>query len=364
MKPSSPPRPGPAVSTRDHYAALDGLRGIAAVSVLLYHIGHWFAQPWLATNAGLAVDFFFCLSGYVLSLAYRKRLDQGMSTWAFLRVRLVRLMPMIVLATLVSGAYLAARLVLGEAIQPTALIGAVVLGLLCLPDFTASKAVGGPQVFPLNGPQYTLFLELVVNVAWAATRRFETLWSALAVTLACFAVTAVVGLGGDTGATFWTGFPRVFGAYYAGVAVFHAQRRWSVSTWPGMAPAFWVLVLVTAALFFWPAPAGRWIAWGWALVVAPLLVLTGSRVRLSGRLQRGALLSGALSYPIYALHYPIFVWVNGVYQQLLHRRDVAPEAALIVPAVLLGSYILLKLVDEPVRAALDARARTLRSLSR
>ena len=80
---------------RNHYAALDGLRGVAAFSVLLYHLGHWLNKPFLASNAGLAVDFFFCLSGYVLSVAYRARLDSGMPATTFMRVRLIRLMPMV-----------------------------------------------------------------------------------------------------------------------------------------------------------------------------------------------------------------------------------------------------------------------------
>ena len=66
-----------------HYAALDGLRGFAAVSVVIFHIGHWLQVPSLAANAGLAVDLFFCLSGYVLSLAYGKRLGQTLTSFEF-----------------------------------------------------------------------------------------------------------------------------------------------------------------------------------------------------------------------------------------------------------------------------------------
>ncbi|MEG8053197.1 glycosyltransferase [Sphingomonas aerolata] len=139
---------------RPHYAALDGLRGLAAISVLLFHLGHWQGHPWLAANAGLAVDFFFCLSGYVLSVAYRDTLDQGMATRTFAVLRLVRLMPLVILGTLISAAYLAARIVLlhDSTISVAELARATAFGLLCLPMLDASRAIGGPQVFPLNGP--------------------------------------------------------------------------------------------------------------------------------------------------------------------------------------------------------------------
>jgi peptidoglycan/LPS O-acetylase OafA/YrhL len=75
--------PGGVLEQDKHYAALDGLRGFAAVSVVIFHIGHWLDMPSLAANAGLAVDVFFCLSGYVLSLAYGKRLGKTLSSFDF-----------------------------------------------------------------------------------------------------------------------------------------------------------------------------------------------------------------------------------------------------------------------------------------
>lgn len=344
---------------RHHYAALDGLRGLAAVSVLLFHLGHWYGTGWLAANAGLAVDFFFCLSGYVLSLAYRSRLDAGLSTIAFSRIRAVRLLPMIVLGTLISGAYLITRILLlhDTAIHLSEVVVAIALGMACLPVFTASQAIGGPQVFPLNGPQYTLFLELVVNIVWAATRRIEGLWTALAITAIGYLLMAIYGMGGDTVATFWTGFPRVFGAFYAGVAVFLGQQRFVMLIDARWRRIFVPLILISFVLFYCPYSLPASIKWSWSLIVSPLLVLSGSQVLLSGSIRSVALFLGEISYPIYALHYPIFVWVNAVYQQLVGRRDVAICSVLVVIAVLTGSTILLKVFDEPVRAWINGRLR-------
>jgi len=79
------------------YEALDGLRGVAAVAVMLYHIGGWTGRPWLAAHGYLAVDFFFCLSGFVLAHAYGRR---EIGWLGYMRARLIRLWPLIAITML------------------------------------------------------------------------------------------------------------------------------------------------------------------------------------------------------------------------------------------------------------------------
>jgi peptidoglycan/LPS O-acetylase OafA/YrhL len=339
---------------KSHYFALDGLRGLAAISVLLYHLGHWQGQPWLATNASLAVDFFFALSGYVLCIAYSEKLGSGMSVAVFIKIRLIRLMPLIVVATLMSATYLVARvLLLGDKQINLEEVGmASLFGMLLIPIFSATKSIGGPQVFPLNGPQYTLFLEVAVNVFWAATKRWETLWTTIGLAVVGYSLIWIYGAGGDEVGTFWTGIPRVLGSYYAGAAVAHAQQRWPQLRDPRHAKWFWPLLLGTAVLFYWPSNLPPAIDWMWSVLISPLILITGSAVRLEGHIQRVARGLGELSYPLYALHYPVFVWVNGAYQQVLGKKDFAVGTALTVPAAIAGAWILLKWFDEPVRKLL------------
>lgn len=347
---------------RNHYAALDGLRGVAAFSVLLYHLGHWLNKPFLASNAGLAVDFFFCLSGYVLSVAYRARLDSGMPATTFMRVRLIRLMPMIVIGTLFSSAYLAVRILFLHYPAPGGqLLLALVLGLLCLPNFWAPQTIGGPQVFPLNGPQYTLFLEFVINLAWAVTKKADSLVLSLVIAAICFAAMAETGIGGDEVGNFLKGLPRVFASFYAGVAIFHLQARYPVLRSPAIGRLFLPLAIIMLAVFYFPYPLTLRPQFVWILIGSPLLVLAGSQVKPVGMTEQLALLSGELSYPVYALHYPIFVWVNGMYQELLHRRDFLPDSALTGLIVPLACYLLLQIYDKPVRAWLERRLAARRS---
>ena len=90
------------LASKPRYAILDGLRGVAALVVILFH-GFETYIPFFGTqhiNHGyLAVDFFFVLSGFVIGYAYDDRWDR-MSTWSFFKRRLIRLHPMVVAGTL------------------------------------------------------------------------------------------------------------------------------------------------------------------------------------------------------------------------------------------------------------------------
>jgi peptidoglycan/LPS O-acetylase OafA/YrhL len=344
-----------AVEERQHYASLDGLRGFAAISVLIFHLGHWFQIPGLATNSGLAVDLFFCLSGYVLPLAYQRRIDT-LPIGRFVQSRIVRLMPVIVLAIVISAPYVVIRDRMAGAASPFAAVAsAVLLGVLNLPYFGAPKAVGGPELFPLNGPQYSLFLEIFVNTLWWANRRINPLRLSVVLSILCFLALPFTGLGGDLPDNFWSGFPRVGASFFFGVAVFHLERR--LADWDGWTAAFWVLSGVMAILFYFPREVPLAVQLAWVGLVSPALVLTGSRARLSPRMRRVFLLGGLISYPLYALHYPIFCWVNGIYRAFFGLQMTAVEVPIVIVATLAASWGALKLYDEPVRRALTAGLR-------
>jgi peptidoglycan/LPS O-acetylase OafA/YrhL len=340
------------VEKRDHYATLDGLRGFAALSVVFFHIGHWMHMPSLATNSHLAVDFFFCLSGFVLPLAYEERFRTNLSPLQFLRIRLIRLMPLTILATVVSALYVLFRShANGSPLSYGELLVATLLGIINVPFLAASSAIGGPQVFPLNGPQFSLFLEIVVNVFWSVSRRFFQPWLSVIVFAICLASLPFVGLGGDEAATFWSGFPRVGASFFAGVLLYHFEKRHLPEV--DLRPAFWLSVIAMTAIFYYPDSLPLAVHIGWIAIVSPLVVLTGSRVRLAGVARSIALLGGALSYPVYALHYVIFCWLNGFYQfATKQHQSIVFEGPLLVAGILLGSYLVLRAFDEPLRYAL------------
>ena len=94
--------------TKVHYDLLDGLRGVAALMVIWYHIfeGYAFASDTMITtfNHGyLAVDFFFILSGFVIGYAYDDRWDKSLTMKDFFRRRLIRLHPMVIMGAVLGA---------------------------------------------------------------------------------------------------------------------------------------------------------------------------------------------------------------------------------------------------------------------
>ena len=91
--------------TKPHYNILDGLRGVAALTVVCFHLFEAYATSHLdqRINHGyLAVDFFFILSGFVIGYAYDDRWTK-MTVGEFLKRRFIRLHPMVVIGALIGA---------------------------------------------------------------------------------------------------------------------------------------------------------------------------------------------------------------------------------------------------------------------
>jgi peptidoglycan/LPS O-acetylase OafA/YrhL len=276
---------------------LDALRGLAALLVLAFHARGLALPSEVLGHGYLAVDLFFVISGFVLARAYDAGLAAGKGA-DFMRKRVKRLYPMALLGLLLGAAIWLAS---GKDTASTLLL--TVLGLLFVP-FT-----GGRDVFPLNGPQWSLMWELVANLAyalvapWLTTRRLVLLVMAGGVAHAALVMTQGTGSLGPYGHTWWTGAPRVVFGFFAGVllARLAAEGRLKVPAAPIVA-ILAVVVLVLSP----PVPeAGRavfdLVA---ALVVFPLLVASAARAEV-GRSR--PVLDGlaGISYALYALHIPI-----------------------------------------------------------
>ena len=123
---------------RQHYAVLDGLRGIAAILVLAFHLSEASvtgdASRNLLPHGALAVDFFFCLSGFVIGHAYDRRWA-SMSLRQFALRRLIRLHPMVIIALIEGLAAFLLRPWRGphEIVSAGSVALAFIAGLLVLP---------------------------------------------------------------------------------------------------------------------------------------------------------------------------------------------------------------------------------------
>ena len=75
-----------ALRPKSHYEILDGLRGVAAILVVIFHTFEVYADEnrfkQIINHGYLAVDFFFLLSGFVVAYAYDDRWGR-MFQWEF-----------------------------------------------------------------------------------------------------------------------------------------------------------------------------------------------------------------------------------------------------------------------------------------
>src|SRR5690349_1243138 len=92
-----------SLKTRQHFKILDGLRGIAALSVVIFHFMEIAVPDYrkdFIAHAYLAVDFFFCLSGFVMAYAYDEKLKK-IGLKRFFTLRLIRLHPLVVIGSVI-----------------------------------------------------------------------------------------------------------------------------------------------------------------------------------------------------------------------------------------------------------------------
>src|ERR1700750_3327259 len=89
------------LKTKQHFEILDGLRGVAALAVVTFHFMEIVFSDYSKNFIGhgfLAVDFFFCLSGFVIAYAYDDRIGK-MGLLEFFKSRAIRLHPLVILGS-------------------------------------------------------------------------------------------------------------------------------------------------------------------------------------------------------------------------------------------------------------------------
>lgn len=359
--------------TKPHYDLLDGLRGVAALTVVCFHLFEAFATSHLdqRINHGyLAVDFFFILSGFVIGYAYDDRWGK-MTIRDFLKRRLIRLHPMVVIGALIGAAvfYFQGCSVWDVSkISVGALLLATVMNALLIPATTGAEIRGVGEMYPLNGPSWSLFFEYIGNILYALfIRRLPTRALSVLVLLAgCgLAAFALWGPLGDicvgfamTGDNMLGGSLRLLYAFPAGLLLSRVFRPIPVRG------AFWIGALAVVVLLAVPRIGGSEHLWMnglydvlCAVAAFPLIVWLAASGKTTDRVTtRVCKFLGDISYPLYMVHYPFiylyYAWVKN--ENLSFGQSLPGAAALVVGSVVLA-YLCLKFYDEPVRRLLTKR---------
>lgn len=353
---------------QEHFEVLDGLRGIAALLVLVFHTSEVFTHGDPTRNVlphgALAVDFFFCLSGFVVAHAYDRRWAKGMTLGNFALRRLVRLHPMVVLATVFSTAVWLLDPFGSPAhhVGPGQLALTIGLALFLLPY--PSLPDRGNDTHSLDGPMWTLFQEYVGNAAYALVlhRLSQRVLMAL-IALSALATLATAWHYGTLAIGFgwghmWAGFVRLAFPFLAGIWI-----RRALASLPAHRAGLWPLSAMLLAAFALPLwaiggskEANGLLHAGLVILLFPALILLGAHSRIPPRTLAVSRFLGRLSYPLYILHHPLIY----VFKDYVARGNPDPTVvaitAIVLPICLIAlGWGALRWWDEPVRAWLTAR---------
>lgn len=364
--------------SKPHYELLDGLRGVAALMVLWYHVFEGFATSPVDQNFNhgyLAVDFFFILSGFVVGYAYDDRWKTTMTTTNFFKRRLIRLQPMVIL-----GAILGAITFCiqgseqwdGTKVSLSMVMLALLLNLFLIPAIpgTGSEVRGNGEMYPLNGPTWSLFFEYIANIMYAlfihkmSTKALRVLVVLAGIGLASFAIGNLSGYG-HLGVG-WSlvdynligGFLRVLFSFSIGLLM---SRNFKPVKIRG---AFWICSVLMFALFAVPHVGGMETLWMngiydslCIIVFFPLLVYLGASGKTTDKASsKICKFLGDISYPVYIVHYPfMYLFYSWLWKNELTFAETWPVAVGLIIGNILLAYAALKLYDEPVRRWLSKK---------
>ena len=367
--------------TKAHYDLLDGLRGVAALMVIWYHVFEGFA---FASNSAietlnhgyLAVDFFFILSGFVIGYAYDDRWGKSLTMKDFFKRRLIRLHPMVIM-----GAVLGAiTFCIQGSVQwdgTHVAISMIMLSLLCTIFFIPAmpgvgyEVRGNGEMFPLNGPCWSLFFEYIGNILYAllirrvSNKALTVFVVLLGVALAAFAVFNVstygnIGVGWTLdGVNFLGGSLRMLFPFSLGMLMSRNFKPMKVKG------AFWICAIALIALFSVPYLEGleplcmNGVYEAFCVIVAfPIILWIGaSGTTTDKQSTKICKFLGDISYPVYVIHYPLmylfYAWL--IENQLYTLGETWHVALCVFILSIILAYLCLKLYDEPIRKYLAKR---------
>lgn len=335
------------------FLTLDALRGVAATAVMIFHFGPFFGMNWF-THGYLAVDFFFMLSGFVIHLAYQEKLDSGWPSMAFLKVRVARLYPLYLLGLLLGALHLwfGHTSTLRKEVLPFLL-----LNMLFLPvpvGYGDSKA----EIFPTNGPSWSLFFEMIANVVHATLLRRRGTRFLASIMAVCIALSIYFMLRAGDANLGWrrnellVGLARVLSSYILGMLLY---RLWKAAgkSWRGtpLLPA----ALLLLCLVGWTKTPSALVEAAIIYCAFPLILMMGTYSQPSRRFAGVSEFLGTSSYALYVLHAPIGQFYVYLWKHVRHHDASldAPWSALIYFGLMFALvYAVDKYYDVPVRGYL------------
>ena len=367
--------------SKQRYEILDGLRGVAALMVIIFHFFelYSFGNPskQIINHGYLAVDFFYVLSGFVLGYAYDDRWDK-MSYWDFYKRRLIRLHPMVIAGSLLGMCYFFLGECINspniESVNPLYFFLTIIMSILMIPCPAQMDIRGWGETNSFNGPNWTLTYEYIVNILYSLIfRRLHTIIigiltlasALLLVNLTCnfdiFNVMneresnkyTVIGGWSLTSCELCVGFTRLFYPYFAGYLVYRLKLKIRI-------PYSFIICSISLITFLsmprlekegYPIFNGIYEAIV-IILIFPLVIIIGAGDTTKNEiLTKICKFIGELSYPIYITHYPI-IYMNSAWTSFHMKDSLFNKIMLSIGSffiMVFNAYSLIELYDKPVR---------------
>lgn len=376
------------LSSKPRFEILDGLRGVAAMIVVVYHLFETYSSDpddQILNHGYLAVDFFFVLSGFVIGYAYDDRWNR-MTVWDFFKRRLIRLQPMVILGSLIGAFWFYFSGAPGfELVMQTPwwkLLIILVLGCIMFPTPPSMDIRGWKEINSLNGAQWSLLWEYIANIFYALfIRRFSKLILAIFVFLSAlltidlamnldlfglldvrdYAKYTVIGGFGLTPDQIYIGICRLLYPFFCGLLLYR-MSKWRINLKRGAMTMCSIAVAITLVVPHLGGVTHEWVNGLYCaviiLLVYPAIVAAGAGSELKGRRTIPICkFLGMISYPLYITHYPmIYVQKNWVAQ---HADAPLGTHIWVAVSIFIASiamaYASVKVYDIPVREWLSKR---------
>jgi peptidoglycan/LPS O-acetylase OafA/YrhL len=334
-----------------HFIALDSLRGIAALSVVLFHVGWMNVAQNLSyvRNSYLMVDVFFVLSGFVIFHAYNGRLQTAQDVLRFIWLRFWRIYPLHFALVMVFLAIEAAKyfvqLKFGlVASNPAFTVNnwnALIGNVLLVQSLHIYKSL------TFNGPAWSISVEfytylLFALMAWCIIGRARILFFAAAISV--LGMVLLVHLG-PVGTTFDFGILRCLAGFFLGGLTFALYESLHATRMAGIHSRLtgWLALsaMMGFALFLTAKQPGSWDLAVYPL--AALLILFVALATPSGPVgflgARPLRWLGTVSYSIYMVHTAILWFVAQLIRFGEHAREVRlslHEEPILMPSAAVG----------------------------
>jgi peptidoglycan/LPS O-acetylase OafA/YrhL len=348
-----------SIAQSSRYEILDGMRGVAAILVMLFHYNIQYGYR-IFYNVFTAVDFFFILSGFVILHSYGAKLNSHMSYREFMIRRIARLFPLSASGVLIGLPALLTMSYLGQTDYTNIEIVAVAIGnMFFIPALNSNwfildgTQISG-QIFPTNGPMWSIFFELVISFTFIFLYRLSN--SSIAkICATSFALLFMFSIwnghvvgnrifdfdSGWNSSNFMGGLPRVVFGFTCGMLIYRVTKNsvfQKLTALPSLPPTVIYSLLVTILIFpFYIKGLYSLVEIG---IFAPLLVLLGSKsTSASSSMIKFSELLGRMSFPIYCFHYPILTSLKSIatMKQICDPQSMALQCSAII-ATLIISY--------------------------